>query len=289
MENYGNIVSRLNFVEKIFRDSGNTIPTLVNLKNSPTPSLQRLNSLQYNDSGELWAVNPSGKLIKLGGGDGWAVTGTTIFTGDVVIDGGAFAFSLSNSSGASLIVGTSGGPERISLTSAGYGSLTIGASGLFVEDDTGTPRGLQYDGNYIATFTTRSLVDKGYVDAAVAAISAGWGTSGTVATLVADATLDLAAHTFEILNGPLKVSGSSAQGIRIYHSAGVQQVGAIYRGDGGEFVIQPTLATLLLYVAGGRNLQIAGLQSFANNAAAITGGLSAGMTYILGDTLGIVH
>lgn len=48
-----------------------------------------------------------------------------------------------------------------------YATVNSGATGFYVSDQRATPRGIQYSADYSAGFTSRSLVDKAYVDAAV--------------------------------------------------------------------------------------------------------------------------
>jgi len=60
-------------------------------------------------------------------------------------------------------------------------TISFSSSNMFITDNKVVPLGIQYSGNYNATFTARSLVDKGYVDAA--SILAGAGLLKTGSTI----------------------------------------------------------------------------------------------------------
>lgn len=54
--------------------------------------------------------------------------------------------------------------------SGGKGGLILNTVGNFFSDKNPSPKGIEYDMDYSATYTNRSLVDKGYVDKAISDI-----------------------------------------------------------------------------------------------------------------------
>lgn len=75
----------------------------------------------------------------------------------------------------------------------GPGVLTIGsaASGFLVNDLRGTKKGIEYSADYSSGFSSRSLVDKAYVDAAVGGAGDDWGAqvAAVSARLTGDGTV----------------------------------------------------------------------------------------------------
>jgi hypothetical protein len=132
--------------------------------------------------------------------EGWALSGTTTLTGNTTIDGGTNVLIMTaNGTAGQAILGTNNGSatatylvvaefasgaiynlRNTNAANTAYVSLfadldnNLGTgAGWFVEDDRATPRGLEYFDDYTGTFTTRSLIDKGFADGAY------WSLTGT--------------------------------------------------------------------------------------------------------------
>lgn len=105
-----------------------------------------------------------------GGGGGWELTGTTTLTGDVVIAGGGNREEFSTTDGTttgSVTVSKSTDATAISWIkndNSDGTALTFGSDAVLYSLGTGT---LKYGGDYSANFTSRSLVDKAYVDGVI--------------------------------------------------------------------------------------------------------------------------
>ncbi len=74
-----------------------------------------------------------------------------------------------NGGGAGSIITV--GTNTAQIKHASYGDLVFGSAGNFFTDIHGTKKGIEYNADYSANYSTRSLVDKAYVDT-VAALKA---------------------------------------------------------------------------------------------------------------------
>lgn len=90
-------------------------------------------ALDFTGTGYAYLLFPSGALIE--------------------DDGSSFAIMADNT----YLVGS-------------QGALALGPLGNFFSDKDPSPKGIQYENDYSATYTNRSLVDKGYVDKAISDI-----------------------------------------------------------------------------------------------------------------------
>jgi len=165
-------------------------------------------------------------------GNGTTVNGTAIdwggtLTGNTTIDGGAFNLTFTNitaftSVAASIALATPGSlgylqilDGLINLTAQNGAqssvlSVKADASPNFTDNRT-TKIGLTYDDDYSATYTTRSLVDKAYADAAV---GTNWSkANGGTAT---------GTNTFAFGTNPWIITSSVSTGTGA--TAGIQQV-----------------------------------------------------------------
>lgn len=97
-------------------------------------------------------------------------------------------------SAATAAMGASGGLFSVGATSLGI-TLQGATSTAVVTDNRTTKSGLQYAADYSATFSARSLVDKGYVDAALA--SAGSCSTAFIESSTAT-SVDLDANVGEV-------------------------------------------------------------------------------------------
>lgn len=151
------------------------------------PTATTSNVLYYNSS--------TGRVTygAAGGGSGWALTGTTTLTGDVLIDSDGNNVEFDVSSGVATFIltsnevtlnGGSGALELHTSLSALSGGVTVlygtdlelrfdaGTTGAVFTDFRLSPAGIEYDADYSGTFTARSLVDKAYVDSVAGGASA---------------------------------------------------------------------------------------------------------------------
>lgn len=113
-----------------------------------------------------------------GGGGGGTdtllpITGTGTATGDISGQLNTHTLDIVNDDGAIFHMGS-----QFQMGFAGVGEFIAGPGGLIFEDDRATPKGFEYDGDYSANYSNRSLVDKEYVD----------GLAGTTLNLVGVAT-----------------------------------------------------------------------------------------------------
>lgn len=120
------------------------------------------------------------KTVSGGGGSSlFPTSGTGTASADVTGDMGGFNFELSNA--ANIQIATAAG------------SVNLGST-LILEDDRGTPHGFQYDGDYAAGFTSRSIPDVGYfgklgvslIPATDNAVSLGSGSKEWINTYLAN-------------------------------------------------------------------------------------------------------
>lgn len=151
-------------------------------------------ALRWNNSLDEWEYyNPAASGI----GAFWALSGTSAFTGDVQIDVGANIFIFSQVFGSvnsslnfisgdvTLASSGSGGAVTLELLrSIGVAKITSSFTGF---------EGLKYGGNYSADFVNRSLVDKEYVDNAVAGGGSGWTLNGS-STFTGTVTINTGAN-----------------------------------------------------------------------------------------------
>jgi hypothetical protein len=124
-----------------------------------------------------------------------------IFNASIEHDGGALSFR--NSSGAGLSFGS------------GYGidmAIYDDSENIIVYDNRTTTKGIEYDSDYSAGFTNRSLVDKEYVDNAVLSGSNNIYTSD--GSLTGARILDADGYNFNIVNEFISYSiNSDSSGI----------------------------------------------------------------------------
>lgn len=145
------------------------------------------NNLPANDT-LLWFCNtatPGGiwadwtPLLKSGGGgggSGWALTGTSTLTGDATIDVGSHDLSFTGSNSRGFTFSNDGSVNYTGLV--GTLNFNVGDDANTFTDNTTSQAGLQY-GAHPGSPTAFTLVDKAYVDAAVAG---GGGISGSGAS-----------------------------------------------------------------------------------------------------------
>lgn len=141
-----------------------------------------------------------------------------------------------------------GSLNGISLSTAGLGdgaTLTMGfttGSHVFL-DATTNPQGLIYADDYSATYVNRSLVDKAYVDNAIAGSGSGWAVTGTTnltgtTTINSSTSYDVTIGTTTNSRLIIDNTGTTtlgALGAGLYAPAGVGAVNSIIVGAvGGE-------------------------------------------------------
>jgi hypothetical protein len=93
-------------------------------------------------------------------------TNTTIDanTHDFTVGGNGGVFSLSGTSYFSSVDITADGTGSLSFADIVTGGLSVDASGMFITDTRVSPKGLESGGDYSATYSARSYVDKSYAD-----------------------------------------------------------------------------------------------------------------------------
>lgn len=198
---------------------------------------------QTGHAGEFLTTNGSVASWAAAGGGGayWALTGTSTLTGDATIDGDTWSINLRSLQSLSLVVDNTTTfssinlqPNFISIQAGDdaetvYGRLTFDGTDItarFIGSGT-----LKYFADYSADFTVRSLVDKGYVTAAIAAIPSGitgtmvanripYGVSASVLTTSAGLAFD---GTNVLTIGGMTVSDNASRG-RLSPSGGILQL-----------------------------------------------------------------
>lgn len=163
------------------------------------------------------AVNRNGDNIELGGA----------FTKNTSHDGGGFHWTIGANSNrlgnlrgwadviswdaetaANFQVGSS--TINLNQTEADFGcasgDISFTPAGHVITDNLATPKGLEYNADYSANYSNRSLVDKAYVDAAALGIVSSWKAPVKVATTV-NGTLATAYENGDTVDGIVLVTG----------------------------------------------------------------------------------
>src|SRR5690606_35338203 len=117
----------------------------------------------------------------------------------------------------------------------------------FIRDHSSNPIGIQYAADYSANYTARTLVDKGYVDAAISA-GAFWPLTGTASltgptTINGDGTHDLSFGS----------SGSRLDDLSVYADASV----SFNVASGNNLItatLTPNLYNLIMYDTDGETI-----------------------------------
>ena len=81
------------------------------------------------------------------------------------LHGGTGGIQLTNNQGAGSILIADNSNAGLFLSRANTGEFHFDTDGMVINDYRGTPNGIEYDDDYSATYTSRSLIDKGYADA----------------------------------------------------------------------------------------------------------------------------
>jgi hypothetical protein len=102
-------------------------------------------------------------------------TGSTLTSAQTIGVNSGAALTIQSNVNPDMSIGV--GESSVLLTTDNNQIILDQTTGsIKVDDSRGSPKGIEYNANYAATFSTRSLVDKAYVDAAVA--GAGGVTDG---------------------------------------------------------------------------------------------------------------
>lgn len=118
-------------------------------------------------------------------------------TADVTADMVSHDFSLTNDEGSEISLSHT----ALQFSKSGYGVFSITSSGNFFEDQHGTQKGLQYDADYSANYTSRSLIDKAYFQAQTNSISSGSGAPATTPSKIGDFYIDTAGFKLYFAKG----------------------------------------------------------------------------------------
>lgn len=130
----------------------------------------------------------------------------------------------------------------------------IGGGGALYEDYGAVPTGIQYNADYSATYTNRSLVDKGYLDSRLSGIAPVL-TNTHVAYSNGTTLVGSANFTWDSTNAKLLIgNGSNTTGILTVN-------GGNQSGTGGQVVVQQAGVTGLIFGTG----SLGGYVRAANN------------------------
>ena len=140
---------------------------------------------------------PNGfNFFTAGNASGTATYGTYMSVGDPYFWAGNASYNIKANPSEPHTVMTSPAGKIEFGSNAGYFNIESGNSvGMFIVDNRGTKKGIEYSADYSAGYTSRSLVDKGYVTSALASVGVSDGdkgditvsSSGTVWNIDADA------------------------------------------------------------------------------------------------------
>lgn len=154
--------------------TGGTGTTNYNFSNGLTKT--RLNVKWGGSLTGNTAITGNGSSLELGQNNNRLFNFRTWANGSVSMDGNNSA--LLQSSGSSVQVS----PTNATFIAANTGSILFDSTGLVVVDNHVSKRGLEYDADYSAGFTNRSLVDKEYVQNAISNLTGSTGSTNVTAS-----------------------------------------------------------------------------------------------------------